>query len=172
VFERPPTTAALGRLLPVAVILAAALTNPRLAGAQTELEGIRSEMKQRVERLAAVDYGLNRVVMQDPRVGSRTAILKSFVQNVQVDLDYLSAMLELVGLARDPASAAPVVLGELKGARERMLLTEFERDVSERVERGLTPPPLQVLETELLSQLHQISELYTRTTELLERVPR
>src|SRR5688572_24398552 len=124
--------------LALAVSLLAALAPARPVAAQTELETVRAQMKQGVERLAAVDYGLNRVVMQDPRIGSRTAVLKGLVQNVQVDLDYISAMIQLVGLARDPANAAPVVLGELKGARQRMLLQEFERDVRERSERGLT----------------------------------
>jgi hypothetical protein len=160
------------RRLPAAVILTAALACARPVRAQTELEAIRAEMKQDVEQLSRVDYGLTRVVMQDPRIGSRIGVLKNFVQNVQVDLDYLGALLELVEQARDPAAAAPVVLAQLKGARERMLLDEYERDVAERIERGLTPPALQALETELLGQLHRITQLYVRTEEALGRVGR
>jgi hypothetical protein len=157
--------------LPAVLALWAGVVSARPLAAQTELEAIRTEMKAGVQRLVEIDYGMNRVVMQNPNVQSRVSLVRALVLNVQIDLDYLAAMMQLVGMAREPTSAAAVVLTELKGAQDRMLLDEFEQDVASREERGAVPSQaLLIMEQQLVSELHQITALYGRTTEALDQV--
>ena len=100
--------------------------------AQADLDAIRSEMEQIAQRLSNLSIGLTRVVMRDPRARSRVSLVSNFIMNVQIDLDYLGAMLEMVGLARDPDAAGSIVLREMGRAQERMQLEAFERDVRQR----------------------------------------
>lgn len=164
----PRARRARGHAARLALVCLAALAHADPATAQSGVDGIRSEMKADVDRLTAIDYGLARVVMQDPRTAARVSPVRGFVMNVQVDLDYLSAMLQLVGLAREPSAAASVVLEQLEGAQDRMLLDEFEQEVMSREQQGVVSP-LQSIEKELLDQLHRVRELYARTGEALGR---
>jgi len=63
-------------------------------------------------------------------------------------------------------------LRELQGARERMLLDALEDDVRVRRETGAsTPPALQRVEQDLITELRHVVELYQRTAELVTRPP-
>ena len=170
--RRRRTSGSLARILP-ALALSIGLASPPALRAQADLDAVRSEMQRAQQRLTALDYGLSRVLMQDPRSQSHVSVLKGLILNVQIDLDYLSAMTQLVDLARDADAAEAIFVGQMKGAQDRMLFAELEQEIASREQRGVVVArPLEAVEQELVDQLRAIRQLYAGTFEQLERRPR
>ena len=136
--------------------------------AQDDLGGVRAEMEAISLRLGEMGMGLFRVTMQVPSLQAHVSLVTGLIQSVQTDLDYLEAMIQLFGLARDPDTTATVVLRELAGARERMQLDAFQEHVMSENNSTSTPRTVQVVEQQLLVELDGVVKLYARTSDLLE----
>lgn len=152
------------RNISAAAVLAFALSLsfPGTARAQTSLDDLRSEMQASSQRLSQLNVMMFRMTMQDPRVESRVSLLTSLTQSVQIDFDYLEALLQMVPLARDREEAVPVVLTELAGARDRMQFEDFERSIQERGEaRDGMSRALASMEDRLLSEMREVRKIYT-----------
>lgn len=163
--HRPRRSRAAGAL---ALALAASLTGVSGARAQTGIDTLRTQMEASLARLSQIDGGLLRATMQAPDMREHAQNLQILIASVQLDLDYLEALLRMVQLARDPAEAGPVVLRELQGARDRMLLDVLEEDVRVRRETGgFTAPALQQVESALIAELRRVVGMYDRIDELL-----
>ena len=116
---RPRIPRRISRAVPVvALVLLVSFVDAGGVSAQNDLGSIRSEMEESSLRLGEMGMGLFRVTMQVPSLQSHVSLVTGLIQSVQTDLDYLEAMIQLFGLARDPGTAATVVLRELAGARE------------------------------------------------------
>ena len=170
---RPRIPRRISRALPVvALVFLVTFVHAGRVSAQDELGGIRTEMEESSLRLGELGMGLFRVTMQAPRLQSHVSQVTGLIQNVQTDLDYLEALIQLLGLARDPGTAATVVLRELAGARERMQLDEFQEHVMSESNSTSTPRTVQVVEQQLLVELDLVIQLYSRTSDLLEPIAR
>ena len=162
----------ISRALPtVALVFLSAFFDAGRVSAQDDLESIRAEMEAISLRLGEMGMGLFRVTMQEPRLQEHVAQVTGLIQNVQSDLDYLGAMIQLFGLARDSDTAATVVLRELVGAGERMQLESFQEHVMSENNSTSTPRTVQVLEQQLLVELDRVVKLYSRTSDMLEPTP-
>jgi hypothetical protein len=155
-------------LLTVALVLLVNFVDASRVSAQSDLTGVRSEMEEITLRIGEMGMGLFRVTMQVPSLQSHVSLVTNLIQNVQTDLGYLEAMIQLFGLASDPGMAATVVLRELAGARERMQLDAFQQHVMEEENRTSIPRTIQVIEQQLLVELDRVVRLYSLTSELLE----
>ena len=154
--------------LAVTLVLLVGFVDASRVSAQNDLTGVRSEMEGIALRLGEMGMGLFRVTMQVPSLQSHASLVTSLIHNVQTDLDYLEAMIQLFGLANDPGTAATVVLRELAGAQERMQLDAFRQHVMEEENRTSIPHTIQVIEQQLLVELDRVVQLYSRTSDLLE----
>jgi hypothetical protein len=156
-----------------AVALAFLVTFVAVGGVhgQDNLDGVRVEMEESSLRLGEMGMGLFRVTMQVPSLQEHVAVVTGLIQSVQTDLDYLEAMIQLFGLARDSGTAATVVLRELAGAQERMQLDAFQQHVMSESNSSSTPRTVQVVEQQLLVELDGVVKLYARTSDLLEPTP-
>jgi len=154
--------------LVVTLVLLVGFVDASRVSAQHDLTGVRSEMEEIALRLGEMGMGLFRVTMQVPSLQSHASLVTSLIHNVQTDLDYLEAMIQLFGLANDPGTAAAVVLRELAGARERMQLNAFQQHVMEEEDSTSIPRTIQVIEQQLLVELDRVVQLYSRTSDLLE----
>jgi hypothetical protein len=137
------------------------------ARGQTELDRIRSDMEEQMRRLSQVETMLFRSSLQDPALQDHVQLVSSMTQSVQTDLDYLEALLQLYGLAGDPAAAGAVVLRELAGARQRLLLDEYEQHVESEENSAATGRGLQALERQILEELRRVTGLYDRASALV-----
>ena len=166
---RPRILRRISRALPAgALIFLATLVDADRVSAQNDLDGIRAEMEESSLRLGEMGMGLFRVTMQVPSLQAHVSLVTGLIQSVQTDLDYLEAMIQLFGLAGDPGAAATVVLRELTGARERMQLDAFQEHVMSENNSTSTPRTVQVVEQQLLVELDNVVQLYSRASDLLE----
>ena len=152
----------------VAIVLLGTLLGAGALSAQDDLGGVRSEMDESNQRLGEMGMGLFRVTMQAPNLQSHVSLITAFIQNVQTDLDYLEALIQLFDLASDRDTAATVVLHELAGASERMQVEAFEEHVGSDESRRSEPRSMQVVEEQLLTELGAVVELYSRASDLLD----
>ena len=142
------------------------------ASGQTELERLRSDMEEQMGRLSQQEQMLFRSSIQDPGLQEHVQLVSTMTQSVQTDLDYLEALLQLYGLAADPAAAGTVVRRELAGARQRLLLDEYEQHIESEENSDATPRALQQLERQILDELRRVTALYDRASALVGGAPR
>jgi len=142
------------------------------AQTQSEIDELRVEMEASMERLGGLSMGLFRVTMQDPNLERHAMLTIDLLESVRTDLDYIEALLELYGLARDPSRAGLVVIRELDGIRDRMQLDAFEQHVQFEDDPASTPRGLQVVERELLTELRHSEELFGRARALVDPTAR
>ena len=154
-------------LMAVAIVFLGVLFHAEEVRAQEDLVGIRAEMDASNLRLGEMGMGLFRVTMQVPDLQGHVSLVTAFIQNVQTDLDYLEALVQLFELSGDRNAAAAVVLYELEGATERMQLGAFEEHVMAEESSPSEPRSMHAVEQALLTELRLVIQLYSRTTDLL-----